>query len=458
MLSALLASLLLVQDPGTVGRLLKVSQHQGGNTPVLDDSDQLGRSIACIGDLDGNGAVDFVSSGHGDDDGGTDRGAVYVMFRRQDGRIIGHQKISQLAGGFTGQLRDGDQMGRALCNLGDLNGDGVPDLAVGANYDDDGGPNRGAVWLLCLNPDGTVQRTSKVSHTQGGFTALLRNNDEFGRSVASLGDMDGDGVPELAVGAPTDSTGGTKRGAIYILFLRQDGTVKRHVKIASGMGGFTGLLRNTDWFAFSLGNLGDFDLDGVVDLVVGAALDDDGMPNAGAIWLLYLRPDGTVKAHRKISSLAGGLNVALVQANQFGIGVCRVEDLNGDGVPEVAVGAVKDNDGSFHAGAVYILFLTPDGTVDHYQKISAIAGGLPARTLDKWDWFGSALTSMGDLDGDGVDDIAIGARNDDDAGPNKGAVYVTYLNGAASQQQLTMLLTLPVGPVGLPLVLRVRIH
>jgi hypothetical protein len=458
MLNPLLALVLLLpQGPGTVDHLRKVSQTQGGGlTLSLDDNDQLGRSVANLGDLDGNGTPDFASSGLSDDDGGVDRGAVYVLFLRSDGRVIRHQKISQLAGGFAGQLSDGDQMGRALCNLGDLNGDGVTDLAVGANYDDDGGANRGAVWLLCLNPDGTVQRTSKVSQTSGGFTAVLRNNDEFGRAVASLGDLDGDGVPELAVGAPTDSTGGTKRGAVYILFLRSDGTVKSHVKIAHRMGGFEGVLRNTDWFGFALGNIGDFDGDGVVDLGVGAALDDDGFTNAGAIWLLYLHADGTVKEHRKISNLSGNFTGGLDMLDQFGISVCRLEDLNDDGVPEIAVGCVKDSDGAMHCGAVYVLFMSADGTVDFHQKISAEQGGLPARTLDKWDWFGSALAPMGDFDHDGADDLAIGARNDDDGGPNRGAVYFTFLN-RTEQQPLVVCPLIPIGPwVRLPVVVRVR--
>jgi len=415
--------------PGKVKGIRKISHTQGGRVWPLDDEDQLGRSVALMGDLDGNGIVDLAAAGHADDDGGIDQGAAYVYFLRSDGQVLRTQKISELEGGFTGVLDVGDQFGRALSALGDLDGDGVMDLTVGANYDDDGGVNKGALYLMLLNRDGTVKRTTKISQTQGGFTALLRNNDEFGRSVAPLGDLDGDGDPDVIVGAPTDSTGGIKRGALYVLFLRPDGTVERHTKIASGMGGFTGRLRNTDWFGFSLANIGDFDGDGVVDVAVGTALDDDGAVNAGAVWLLYLRRDGTVKDWRKISMLSGGFTGVLEQPDQFGTGVIAVGDVNGDGVTELAVGAVKDGDGGRERGAVYVLFMTPQGTVAFHQKISDLEGDFPPRTLNHWDWLGSALAPLGDFDGDGVNDIVIGARNDDDGGPNRGALYITYLRG-----------------------------
>jgi len=412
-----------------VKRILKVSDTQGGFTPPLHTNDQLGRSVAVLGDLDGNGVIDLASAGLGDDDGGLDNGAAYVIFLQPDGSVLKAQKISELAGGFTGVLDEGDQFGRALTGIGDLDRDGLVDLAVGANYDDDGGSNRGAVWLLRLKADGTVKQTTKISSTQGGFAGPLRANDEFGRAVAALGDLDGDGVTELAVGAPTDSTGGSRRGAVWILFLNQDGTVKRHVKIASGMGGFTGRLKNLDWWGFALASLGDFDGDGVVDLAVGAALDDDGAVNAGAAWLLYLRRDGTVKEHRKISKLSGGFTGILESPDQFGTSVTALGDLNGDGMTELAVGAVKDGDGGAERGAVYVLFLTANGTVAFHQKISSLLGGWPLRTLSNWDWLGSSLAPLGDLDGDGVPDVAIGARNDDDGGSNRGAFYLTFLNG-----------------------------
>ena len=94
-----------------------------------------------------------------------------------------------------------------------MNNDGVPDLAVGANRDYDGGYDRGAVYILFLTTSGTVSSYQKISDTEGSFTATLDDGDVFGHSAASAGDIDGDGVPELAVGTHMDDDGGSQRGA-----------------------------------------------------------------------------------------------------------------------------------------------------------------------------------------------------------------------------------------------------
>ena len=85
----------------------------------------------------------------GDDDGGGggDRGAVYILFMNTDGTVDSFQTISDTAGDFTATLDDGDRFGSSVVAIGDLNGDDVPDLAVGAHFDDDGGTNHGAVYI-----------------------------------------------------------------------------------------------------------------------------------------------------------------------------------------------------------------------------------------------------------------------------------------------------------------------
>ncbi len=427
-------------QPGWVLSHQKISDTEGGFTGILDDFDWFGSSAAALGDLDGDGVGDLAVGAAWDDDGGDKRGAVWVLFLNTDGTVKSHQKISDTEGGFTGTLDNNDAFGWSVASLGDLDGDGVGDLAVGAYQDDDGGTNhfadRGAVWILFLDVDTTgdepvvtVKSHQKISDTQGGFTGILDDGDLFGRSVASLGDLDGDGVSDLAVGAPDDDDGNCgdcARGAVWVLFLNTDGTVKFHQKISDTQGGFTGILDNSDRFGTSVASLGDLDGDDVTDLAVGAKFDDDGGSNRGAVWVLFLNPDGTVKSHQKISDTQGGFTGTLDNGDFFGRSVASLGDLDGVGVGDLAVGA-SDDDGGLKRGAVWILFLRPDGRVKSHQKISDTQGGFTG-ILDNSDFF-SHVASLGDLDGDGVGDLAVGAIGDDDGGEMRGAVWVLFLDG-----------------------------
>ena len=100
-------------------------------------------------------SLDLVVGAH-DDDGGVDRGALYLLFLNTDGTVNGEQKISDTTGGLAGPLDDSDFFGFAAAGVGDLDGDGTTNLLVGANLDDDGGTDRGAVYLLDLSPPNTA--------------------------------------------------------------------------------------------------------------------------------------------------------------------------------------------------------------------------------------------------------------------------------------------------------------
>ncbi|MCH9650234.1 MAG: integrin alpha [Deltaproteobacteria bacterium] len=405
----------------------KISSTEGGFIGALDDVDGFGRSVTSLGDLDGDGNADLAVGASGDDDGGDARGAVWILFLHPNGTVKSHQKISSTEGGFTGALNDIDSFGLSVASPGDLDGDGIPDLAVGAPFDGDGAVASGALWILFLHPNGTVKSHQKISNTEGGFTGSLGPNSLFGIGLASVGDLDRDGHGDLGVGASGDSNGGASRGAVWILFLHPDGTVKNHQKISSTEGGFSGTLDSDDSFGISVTSLGDFDRDGNADLAVGARQDDDGGPDRGAAWILFLHGDGTVKTHQKISDTQGGFTGTLEDNDWFGRGVASLGDLDCDGNTDLAISAPNDDDGEMESGTAWLQFLSPQGTVQFHTKISSTSGGFTG-PLEPDDRFGSSLALVGDLDGDGNADLAVGA-NGNDGGFRRGAVWILFLDG-----------------------------
>ena len=111
-------------------------------------------------------------------------------------KVASKQKISADSGGFNGNLDNGDQFGSAVTDLGDLEADGVTDLAVGTPFNDDDGNDEGAVWILFMDDDGRVDQQQKISSNKGGFNGDLDNDDLFGSAVAGIGDLNGDGAFE----------------------------------------------------------------------------------------------------------------------------------------------------------------------------------------------------------------------------------------------------------------------
>jgi hypothetical protein len=404
----------------------------GTNVPTLANYDSFGGSVANMGDLDGDGVADLAVGARFDDTDGENRGAVHILFLNADGTVKSRTKIASGTGGGP-TLANNDLFGRSVANLGDLDGDGVADLAVGADRDDTGGDSRGAVYVLFLNASGTVKSSAKIASEIGGGP-VLADIDSFGSSLANVGDLDGDGVVDLAVGARQDSTGGGSRGAVHILFLNASGTVKSSTKIASEIGGGPALA-NSDLFGFSVANLGDVDGDGVTDLAVGAYGDDTGAAYAGAVHILLLNSDGTVKSSTKIASgAAGGPTLAI--GNRFGSSVAHVGDLNGDGVADLAVGAFFGTTAAEDGGVLHILFLNADGTAKLRTKIASQTGGGP--TLASGDFFGFSAVNLGDLDGDGVTDLAVGAPQDDTEGGSRGAVHILRLEALATPTALAL--------------------
>ena len=214
------------------------------------------------------------------------------------GEVLAEEKISSTQGGLAGPLHNGARFGSSVASLGDLDGDGNIELAVGASrYDPN---NAGAVWILFLDPNGRVGSEQRIAEGVGGFDAAL-GEGRFGSSVAALGDLDGDGTTDLVVGEARADGASLETGSIWLLFLDPNGRVRNQREITEGQSGFSGPLAEDSRFGSSVASLGDLDGDGSIEIAVGAPGDPNGV---GTVWLLSLDPNGSVIAEAKIESHA----------------------------------------------------------------------------------------------------------------------------------------------------------
>jgi hypothetical protein len=286
--------------------------------------------VAVVGDVDGDGVNDVAVGSPSDSDGGAAgsfRGSMTIQFMNADGTVRNFEKTSSTQGGFPGTIGDQDLFGYSFAPLGDLDGDGIPDLAIGARQSTGGGK----IWIALLDPDGTVRQATEILRS-----AVAPSGTRFGSALESVGDLDGDGTVDLAVGMATTGPPG---GRLWILFLNPDGTLKDSQEIATGIGGLEGTIGPNGEFGSALAALGDLGGDGTLELAVGQRVADVGGTDRGAVWILSLASDGTVVREQKISDLDGGFDGVLADFDGFGGALADIGDVDGDGVTDLAVGA-----------------------------------------------------------------------------------------------------------------------
>lgn len=380
----------------------------GSSLPYLS---YMGSSMTSPGDLDGDGVNDLVVGARRASGVAAHAGSIFFLFLQHDGSVRQTSRIAVgkglLEGGYTQEI----WFGASVSSLGDLDGDGVSDLAVGQVNGNDWGPQeRGIVWILFPNPDGSIK----------AYQRLGRRSFPAHNSLAGVGDIDGDGVPDLGLGDPAADEGGLNRGGLQLLYLNPDGTVRESSRINSSQG-MGERLADGDLFGYSMASIGDLDQNGVPDLAVGAPLSASGGRERGCVWILFLEDVGTVSRTVRIGSGQGGFEPELADYAHFGCSVSNLGDLDGDGVEDLGVGAPYDDASGIDRGALWILLMQNDGSVKDAQKLTGIENG---RT-----WFGYAAASLGDLDGDGTGDLAVGAPlgNDSD-GVRGGSLWLLFMN------------------------------
>ncbi len=306
--------------------------------------------------------------------------------------------VANAAWRLLGEL-PGDAAGQRVAAIGDMNGDGLGDVAVGAPGHDGGGADAGAAYVVYGPVGGDLELVSAHAVLLGAGGA------EAGSGLSAAGDVNGDGHADLLVGAWKDSTHSSEAGAAYLLL----GPVSGQRSLAAADGVLTGEAGG-DHAGWSVGGGHDLDGDGLADIAVGAPGRDVAGNEAGMVYLLH----GPVSGERGLVAADVSLQPSAYQGD-FGWEVAVVDDLDGDGLGELIVGSPLD-DGAFADAGSVSLYAGP--VADRGDPDAAIHGEFRS------DMLGWAVAGLPDHDGDGTADLAAAAYHADYLREDAGAVYL----------------------------------
>jgi Ca2+-binding RTX toxin-like protein len=376
------------------------------------NGDRTGESMANAGDFNGDGIDDLlIGSSRTDANAISDTGAAYVVFGKRN-FAASSIDLSALNGsnGFVinGAITD-DQIGSRVAGAGDFNGDGYSDIAIGAPFASPGGNAfTGKAYLVFGRPTPlpSVLQLSSLTSGQGFVIESPLSGDRLGIAVDINGDLNGDGFDDLVVTA--DAAGGAPQtaDAAYVMFGRATPPAATvNVTSLSGVNGFR--IENepgTSQFAFSATHVADMSGDGRSELAIGH-LGNSAVIVYGKTAFPSILNVSTI-APGAATRINGPLGVS------FATSMADAGDVNGDGFNDLVVGASQTSYSATSAGSAYVVFGKSGGLATSLDA-SALDGGLGFR-LDGaagFDSFGSDVSGGGDVNGDGFDDLLVGAPN-----------------------------------------------
>ncbi len=381
---------------------------QGLLLPSDTAYDAAGRSLCIAGDLDGDGFADLAVGAPFADGATTDHGAVYLLWGGKELRLESERSLADADLVIRGN-HDEDMLGYAVAGAGDVDADGLADLVVGAPFDEWPGYSAGAAYLLY---------GSELAGLGGEYTledVALRlgpsaYQDQLGFAVAGAGDVDGDGNGDLLLGAPQANGFAPSSGAVYLVL----GPVRGDIDQADASWTTDSL---DDWLGVEVAGVGDVDGDGLDDLAMGAYRRDSYGTDSGVAAVVLGR--GDLQGEWSLDDV-DALFTASQERAHVGYAIDGAGDVDGDGHRDLLVGARGQDYGQADLGEAHLIPGPIEaGGVLGDSSVALIHGE------QGYQYAGHAVAGLGDVDGDGRDDIAVGAPYAGESS-NAGRVAVLY--------------------------------
>jgi hypothetical protein len=388
----------------------------------LADADSDG-STTCDGDCDDADAtvesLDADGDGYSTCDDDCDDGNDSANPGATDGLLFDRDCDGVASGGSLSLSEykllgvEMDYAGHSVSSAGDVDGDGLDDLLIGAYGNDDGGAWAGAAYVVLGSNLGT---SSTIDLSTADYKLVGDSSEDYaGTSVSSAGDVDGDGLDDLLIGARGDGDGGSNAGAAYIVLGSSLGTSST-IDLSTADYKLVGE-DVWDYAGYSVSSAGDVDGDGLDDVLVGAPYH--GGNYEGAVYVVLGSSLGTSSTIDLIN--ADYKLVGEDTKDYAGKSVSSGGDVDGDGLADVLVGAYGNNDGGDSAGKAYLILgasLNGTSTIELSNADYSFVGE------NARDIAGYSVSSAGDVDGDGLDDLLVGAHLNDDGGDSAGKAYL----------------------------------